>query len=75
MYLADGNPLVYLKNYFKNITEKPVIQKQNKDGSLAGGNAYTEEIQLLLQPKGGLQICSKQMICVLAIEKSLVQQR
>lgn len=44
IHVSDSNPLVYLKNYFKNLTEKPIIQKQNMDGSLSGGNGYTEEV-------------------------------
>lgn len=50
----SGNPIVYLRNYFKNLTEKPIIQRQMPDGSLSGGNGYIDEVHLLLQPKGGI---------------------
>lgn len=52
--------LMYLKNHFKNFNERPRIFNP-----LANYKQYSDDVHFLLTPKGGLQICSKLMICVL----------
>jgi len=49
LVIGDNNPLVYLKNHFKNFNEKPVIKKEGLDWK-----QYTDEVHLLLAPNGGL---------------------
>ena len=60
----SNSPLCYLKNHFKNFTERPRIFNPQ-----ANYKQYTDEVHLLLTPKGGIQICSKLMICILGVQK------
>ena len=63
MQIGDNNShLMYLKNHFKNFNERPRIFNSG-----ANYKQYTNEVHFLLTPKGGMQICSKLMICVLGV--------
>jgi len=68
MMVGDGNPIVYIKNHFKNFNERPVIYNAR-----AASKTYANDIHFLLSKKGGLQICSKLMICVLGVQKAKVR--
>lgn len=65
LHIGDcSSQLMYLKNHFKNFTERPRIFNPG-----ANYKQYTDEVHLLLSPKGGIQICSKLMICILGVQK------
>ena len=68
MRINENYNLVYMKNYFKNMTEFPIIKKEGVDKS-----TYSNEVYFLLSYKGGLQICSKLMICILGTQRPIIK--
>lgn len=64
----SSSQLMYLKNHFKNFTERPRIFNPQ-----ASFKQYTDDLHLLLTPKGGIQICSKLMICILGVQKAKIR--
>ena len=60
----NNSELKYLNNHFKNFSERPRIFNP-----CASYKQYTEDLHLLLTPKGGIQICSKLMICILGVQR------
>ena len=49
LMVGDCNPIVYLKNHFKNFNEKPVIYNAR-----AANKTYATDIHFLLSKNGGL---------------------